>query len=77
MTRPPSSPDLNPIENLWALLKREIYSDGRQYTFLNSIWEAVVAASVKIDREQIKKLTDSMDGRLMAVIENKGGYIGH
>ena len=77
MTWPPSSPDLNPIENLWALLKREIYSDGRQYTFLNSIWEAVVAASVKIDREQIKKLTDSMDGRLMAVIENKGGYIGH
>uniref|UniRef100_A0A674BLC1 SR-related CTD-associated factor 1 n=1 Tax=Salmo trutta TaxID=8032 RepID=A0A674BLC1_SALTR len=72
MTWPPSSPDLNPIENLWALLKCEIYSDGRQYTFLNSIWEAVVAASVKIDREQIKKLTDSMDGRLMAVIENKG-----
>lgn len=69
MTWPPSSPDLNPIENLWALLKREIYSDGRQYTFLNSIWEAVVAASVKIDREQIKKLTDSMDGRLMAVMK--------
>lgn len=77
MTWPPSSPDLNPIENLWALLKREIYSDGRQYTFLNRIWEAVVAASAKIDREQIKKLTDSMDGRLMAVIENKIGYIGH
>ncbi|KAJ8369355.1 hypothetical protein SKAU_G00093830 [Synaphobranchus kaupii] len=77
MTWPPSSPDLNPIENLWALLKREIYSQGRQYTSLNSIWEAVVDASAKVDREQIKTLTNSMDGRLMAIIEKKGGYIGH
>ena len=61
MTCPPSSPDLHPIENLWALLKRDIYSEGRQSTSLNSIWEAVVAASVKVDGEQIKKLTDSMD----------------
>ena len=77
MTWPPSSPDLNPIENLWALLKREIYHGGKQYTSLNSVWEAVVAAAQKVDRQQIKKLTDSMDGRLVAVIEKKGGYIGH
>jgi transposase len=77
MTLPLSSPDLNPIENLWALLKCEIYIEGRKYTSLNSIWEAVVAASVKVDREQIKKLTDSIDRKLMAVIEKKGGYIGH
>ncbi|KAK7130479.1 hypothetical protein R3I93_019969 [Phoxinus phoxinus] len=76
MTWPPSSPDLNPIENLWALLKREIYSEGKQYTSLNSVWEAVVASAQKVDHQQIKKLTDSMNGRLITVIE-KGGYIGH
>ena len=32
-TWPPSSPDLNPIENLWALLKWEIYGEGKQDTF--------------------------------------------
>lgn len=30
MTWPPSSPDPNPIENLSALLKQEIYSVGKQ-----------------------------------------------
>ena len=25
MTWPPASPDLNPIENYWSLLKRELY----------------------------------------------------
>ena len=57
MTWPPSSPDLNPIENLWALLKRAIYSEGKRYTSLNSVWEAVVAAAQKVDHQQIKKRT--------------------
>ena len=77
MTWPPSSPDLNPIENLWALLKREIYGEGKQYTSLHSVWEAVVAAAQKVDRQQIKQLTDFMNGGLMTVIAKKGGYIGH
>ena len=77
MTWPPSSPDLNPIDNLWALLKREIYSEGKQSTSLNSVWEAVVASAQKVALQQIKKLTESMNGRLITVIEKTGGYIGH
>ena len=50
---------------------------GAFLTFLNSVWEAVVAAAQNVDRKQIKKLTDSMNGRLITVIEKKGGYIGH
>ncbi|KAA8582089.1 hypothetical protein FQN60_008829, partial [Etheostoma spectabile] len=50
MTWPPSSSDLNPIENLWALLKCEIYTEGRQYTSLDNIWEALVAAALRVDQ---------------------------
>lgn len=48
--------------------------DDILHTSLNSICEDVVAASAKVDCEHIKKLTDSLDGRLMAVIEKKGGW---
>ncbi len=44
---------------------------------MNSVWQALVAASSKVGRKQIKKLTDSMDGMPMTGIEKKGGYIGH
>ncbi|KAJ1179529.1 hypothetical protein NDU88_004763 [Pleurodeles waltl] len=77
MTWPPCSPDLNPIENLWSIIKCEIYKEGKQYTSLNSVWEAVVAAARNVDGEQIKTLTESMDGRLLSVLAKKGGYIGH
>lgn len=77
MRWPPCSPDLNPIENLWSLIKSGIYKEGKQSTSLNSVWEAVVAAARNVDRQQIKTLTESMDGRLLSVIEKKGGYIGH
>ena len=30
----PASPDLNPIENYWSILKRVIYSGGQQYIYL-------------------------------------------
>ena len=27
----PNYPDLNPIENLWFIIKRKIYADGKQF----------------------------------------------
>ncbi|CAI9721779.1 Hypothetical predicted protein [Octopus vulgaris] len=31
MERPPSIPDLNPIENLWSIVKQKLYEGGKPY----------------------------------------------
>lgn len=76
MIWPPSSPDLNPIENLWGIMKRQIYQDGRQFTSKGMLWEAIVAAANSVDEQTIQDLTNSMNNRLVEVISKHGGYIG-
>lgn len=68
--------DLNFIENLWFIIKCEIYKEGKQYIFLNSVWEVVVVVVRNVDGEQIKILIEFMDGRFLSVFVKKGGYIG-
>ncbi|KAG9338544.1 hypothetical protein JZ751_025600 [Albula glossodonta] len=40
---PQSSPDHNPIENLWRILKQKIYEGGRQFTSKQQ-WEALLTS---------------------------------
>ena len=75
MEWPPSSPDLNCIENLWSVVKAEIYKGGKQYTSKDSLWKAIQSSCKNLDKSMIAKLTHSMDDRLIAVIERKGDYI--
>lgn len=73
----PSIPDLNLVEDLWALLKGKICVHGEQYTSLNSVWAALISAAQMFYPQQITKPRDSMEGRLITVINKKGGCIGH
>ncbi|KAF4709288.1 hypothetical protein FOZ63_032028, partial [Perkinsus olseni] len=72
---PSNSPDLNPVENYWAILKRKIYANNRQYNDLDTLWDAVQAAAKAISSAEVKNLTDSVDKRLEKLFITRGGHI--
>ncbi len=67
---PANSPDLNPIENLWGIVKRKM-----RYARPNNAEElkaAIRATWALITPEQCHRLIDSMPRRIAAVIQAKG-----
>ena len=75
MVWPAASPDLNPIENYWSIIKRDVYANGRQYTSKAALWEAITDAARAVPPATIKKLTASMSSRLFEVIRANGSLI--
>jgi transposase len=69
---PPNSPDLNPVENLWATIGQEVsFRDPKNLTDLKSeirkAWKKVAT------KDLLHKLLCSMPQRLKAVIKVRGG----
>ena len=69
---PPQSPDLNPIENLWSLLKKKIWTHNFNSTM--ELKARIIAVwNHGLDKELLEKLSYSMTDRLEAVIKARGG----
>ena len=66
---PPNSPDLNVIENLFSVLKREVNGLPVHWTLEAKVRHAM---ENKIQEDFITKLVDSMPKRLDKVLKNKG-----
>ena len=77
MDWPSQSPDLNPIENLWSIIKTQVYEKGRQFGNKKELWERILKVSSQISPEVVKKLTSSVDERLVKLIQNGGKQIKH
>jgi len=67
---PPQSPDLNPIEHLWAELERRIFLSDR--TSIKKFEDALKKTFDSISIDYCKKLVNSIPQRLRKVISAKG-----
>ena len=77
----PYSPDLNPIENLWAIMKRAIYKNHPELEYAPDTEETLIAlvtaaqeAWHDINQEVLSRLALIMPRRVKAVIKAKGWY---
>ena len=69
---PSYSPDLNPIENLWATLAREV--EKKQCDSIEELQDAIEEAWKTVDQEHMRKLAASMPQRCAAVIAANGWH---
>lgn len=73
MKWPACSPDLNPIENLWAIVKRKVAK--RFPTTKLMLREYLIEEWAKVPRSTLENLVRSMPKRVNAVITNEGKRI--
>jgi len=71
---PPHSPDLMPIENMWALVKREVYR--QPHISQDELWVAVQAAWAVVPDSTCRNLMHSVPQRQQRCLELDGGHIG-
>jgi transposase len=69
---PPYSPDLNPLENLWNTLQREI--EKYNCDTLEKLQDRIADEWDKVDKNLLKSLVHSMPARCQAVINANGWH---
>lgn len=72
---PPNSPDLNPIENVWAWLKRETNAQHPQsgaalWSAAKGVWKGLTAA-------KCRKYMGSFNRRMQRCIQRNGDHTGY
>lgn len=74
---PALSPDMNPIENLWGIIARDVYRNGRQFKDVAALKMQILQSWFNIRDEMLRKLVDSMPNRVFQLINNKGNHTSY
>lgn len=82
MAWPPNSPDLNPIENCWTLMKRNFHrrwsalrASGKRNIPRSELCLLLKESWESIDALYLLSLVESMPRRVEAVLKAKGGHV--
>ena len=74
---PPRSPDLNPIENIFHMVRRQLKEDALELEIMKETYEEFCERVKKtieaVSPDLIDKTIESMKDRITAVIRCKGG----
>ena len=71
---PPNSPDLNPVENIWAWMKHEITTKYLYVTSKAEMQRIAMEMWENFGDDQWNRIIASMPERMKAVIKVKGGH---
>ena len=71
---PPYSPDLNPIERVWHIMKNYIQDNYPEYMLYDDLQAAVKDAWEKVGEFEFRELIGQMRERCQAVIEADGRF---
>lgn len=69
---PACSPDLNPIENLWGILARRLYANGRQYSSVKELKTMLTQIWNDLSLSDFQNLIESMPNRIYEVLTRNG-----
>lgn len=69
---PACSPDLNPIENIWGILSRNVFNQNRKFDNAGELKSAIIDEWDKLDPNIVKSVIASMPRRLQEVISKNG-----
>ncbi len=70
---PACSPDLNPIETIWLMIKQRTKAYEKLPTKIQELRDALAAEWIKITLEEILAVVDTMSERCAAVVAANGG----
>ena len=70
---PAHSPDLNPIENIWGILTRAVFANGRQFHNKNDLREEILKQWSLIKPQDLSNHVKSMTDRVIELIQKNGG----
>ena len=71
---PPQSPDLNPIEQIWAIMKQKLYTQKSFPTNRDELIKSFFRIWDELPESLLVSLSNSIPERLELVLKNKGGW---